>query len=791
MDTKSTSITSLHIRKKLELFLSYWKIILLCLFIGLGVAFVYLRYATNVYLAYATIKIKDEDQSKKIRGIEGTNSTGGLFSDGTNKIKDEIAIMTSRTILEKAAKKLKLNILCFAQGNVKEVEMYKNPPVKLSFFESDSIIHKVDTIFYMKIKSPSEFILFNQPVKSFSKRDENEGKNYAFGDKINTGFGGVVFTPNIGAYAPKVGSDLSIVIKPLSTVVYGYQQSIVVTTGEGSSIITLELKQSNLQKAKDILNQIIEEYNDDVLLDKENVIKVTSEFINKRLNVVSQELEEVDYTAEELQKTNKLTALDSQADLYLQSERNNEARIMETANNLKLIEFLQAEVNDENKASDLLPLNVIDNQNVAQVTSNYNELVSQRDRILKNSSEKNPIVIKLNDEIKAQKENLQNTLSKMQESNQITLNSLNREDARIRGQLYSAPAKERQFRNIERQQGIKESLYLYLLEKREESNITLGMYSDNAKIIDKAYSSNIPVAPNVNFVYLAAFMLSMGLPMGIIYLKDLLDTKIYSKDELIELIKVPYIGDIPKSSKKEKLIGRVDYTPKAEAFRIVRSNIDFLLKNVENRSKKLFVTSTKAQEGKSHTSTNLASSISFSNKKVLLIEMDIRVPKILKYLDIDNLNHKKGLTDYIVDKSIKPETVIVNHPSNEYLDILPSGSIPPNPSELLMNERVEEIIKYAENKYDYIVVDTSAVGLVSDTLLISKFADMFIYVVSVDNVDKRQFVHVAQPLYEENRLPKLTLLLNGVKKGKKGYGYGYGYGSTPNKKKKWYNFFKS
>jgi capsular exopolysaccharide synthesis family protein len=509
---------------------------------------------------------------------------------------------------------------------------------------------------------------------------------------------------------------------------------------------------------------------------------------------VSKELEEVDYTAEQLRKTNKLTALDSQADLYLQSERNNEARIMETSNKLELIEFLQDEVNDENKASDLLPLNVIEDQNVAQVTNNYNELVSQRDRLLKNSSEKNPIVIKLNDEIRVQKENLKNTLDKMQESNLITLNTLNREDARIRGQLYSAPAKERQFRNIERQQGIKESLYLYLLEKREESNIRLGMYSDSAKIIDKAYSSYIPVAPNVNFVYLAAFVLSMAFPIGFIYLKDMLDTRIYSKDELMDIIDIPYIGDIPKSSKKTALINKTDYSPKAEAFRIVRSNVDFLLKDLDNRAKKLFVTSTKAQEGKSHTSTNLASSISYSKHRVLLIESDVRVPKIVKYLGISE-SPEQGLTDFIIDISLKPNQVIFTHPDNEYLDILPSGSIPPNPSELLLSERFGEIISYAETKYDYIVVDTSAVGLVSDTLLISKFADMFIYVVSADNVDKRQFVHVAKPLYEDNRLPKMTMLLNGIKKGQKGYGYGYGYGygNSPNlkKKKKWYNFSKS
>jgi capsular exopolysaccharide synthesis family protein len=313
------------------------------------------------------------------------------------------------------------------------------------------------------------------------------------------------------------------------------------------------------------------------------------------------------------------------------------------------------------------------------------------------------------------------------------------------------------------------------------------MYTPSAKIIDAGYSNFKSVEPNPLFTYIAAVILGLALPMGVIYLGDLLNTKIYRKEDLMEILDVPYLGDVPKTSKKEKLIKKVDYSAKAEAFRIIRSNIDFILANVEGRAKRLFITSTRAQEGKSHTSTNLASSISYSDKKVLLIEMDIRVPKILDYLGLETTK-KVGLSDYIADKSVKLQDIVVKHKDNNYLDIIPSGSIPPNPSELLMNDRVRELFNYFDKKYDYIVVDTSAVGIVSDTLLISKFADMFVYVVSADGIDKRLLQHVAQPLYDENRLPNMTMLLNGTKFGKKGYGYGYGYGygNSPGKKKKWY-----
>lgn len=788
MEVKPTS-NSLDLKQKIELFLSYWKVIAFCVITAIFLAFTYLRYSVNEYKATASIKIKDEKQSMKLPTSLLDGGNDAIFG-GSDKIKDEMSILRSRSLFENVVKNLKLNIRCFEEGSIKELERYENPPITISFFKSDSVINNVNHTIYIKIKSPTEFLLFKDDGKSLiDEREDSEGKLHAFGDKIETEFGGMVLTPNIGRYAPKNWSSLKIVITPVANMAGRYQQNIGLSAKDGSNLIYLELQDTNAKKAIDILNEVIKEYNRDVLADKEEVVRITSDFIDNRLEQVSQELLQVDYTAEDLQKRNRLTSLASQADISLQSEQQTKALIANTSNKIELISYLQDEIKDDSKASDMLPSDIgIGDPGTAQITRSYNELVGQRDRYLKNSSEKNPVVINLNTQINALKQNLENSLNSMKESSQLTLNNLNKERSRIVGQLYAAPTKARQFRDIKRQQDIKESLYLYLLERREESAIKLGMYSPNAKIIDTAFSTFNPVAPNKMFTYMTALMLGLAFPIGLIYISDLLNTKLYRKEDLVEILDIPYIGDVPKTSIKHKLIKKVDYSPKAEAFRIVRSNIDFMLKDVKDRSKKLFVTSTKAQEGKSHTSTNLASSISFSEKSVLLIEMDIRVPKILDYLNMTD-KPSQGLSDYIVDKSIKPEDVIIKHKDNAFLDIIPSGTIPPNPSELLMSDRVDELFKHFENKYDYIIADTSAVGLVSDTLLISKFADMFIYVVSADNVDKRQLVHVAGTLYEGNRLPNMTMLLNGVKEGKGGYGYGYGYGNNPNKKKKWYNIF--
>ena len=772
-----------ELRDKVDLFLSKWKFIIICLFLVIGFAYVYLRYANYEYRATASIKINEEKQNKQLPELTALQNYG-LFSNDFAKVDDEIEIIKSRTLIQKVVEDLKLNISYYVRGKIKEQEIYINPPVKLSFFESDSLINTVDTTLYIKIKSPTKFLLSSKESNELLDLEGSDAKEYAFGDRIITGFGDFVITPNTIDEPLKNGTSIKIQMKPVTTVVERYQGNIKVSTSkEGSNILKLSLTEGLKDKAKLILDKLIEKYNEDVISDKQLIVQATSDFINNRLNIVSNELEQVDFTAETLQKNNRLTALASQSDIFLQSEKENESKLITTANQIQLIDYMKDHINQKNSNSDLLPADVgIADNSVAQITKSHNELVLQRNRLLKNSTEKNPTVINLNNQIEALKENLNQSLNNIRSANEITLNSLNREDERISAQIYSAPTKARQFRDVKRQQDIKESLYLYLLQKREETAISLGLSSPNAKIVDSAYATVLPVSPKPSFVYLAAFLLGLAIPMGLIYVRDILDTKIHDKNDLSKVVNIPFIGDIPLSDKKKRLVSKIDYSPKAEAFRIIRTNIDFMLKDSHSKKcKTIFITSTTSQEGKSHTSINLASSLSHSQKKVLLVETDIRVPRVNEYLNIKN---EKGLTDYISDSNLSVNDVTVSLKDNSFLNIIPSGTIPPNPADLLMSDRMIHMFEYAKKSYDYIIVDTAAVGLVTDTFLISHFADMFIYVVSANKIDKRQ-LHIAQTLYDEKRLPNMSVLLNGTTKKK---GYGYGYGSSPKKKKKWYKF---
>ncbi|WP_460218951.1 GumC family protein [Psychroserpens sp. MEBiC05023] len=766
------------IRDIVELYLSKWKLILVCLLIALALAFVKVRYSTFLYQANATIKLKEDENSRSLAEISSLQN--GILSSDLPNVTDEIEVIKSRAIITEVVRDLKLNIKYFVNGKVKQIETYSNPPVNISFFVNDSTVENIKKSLFIKIISPQQFELSKVNTNKFLEFGNPQTTTHSFGERVSESFGDFILTPNIGAYGSEVGSNLEIRIKPLQDVVGSYLSQIKISTADQSNVIKLSLQESIKEKARMILDKVIEKYNVDVIKDKEKIVQTTSEFITNRLNVVSNELEQVDFTAEKLQKDNRLTALSAQSNIFLESERQTDAKINQTSNQLQLVEFMTERLNDTSVETDLLPADIgIADSDVAQITKSHNDLVLQRDRILKNSSDKNPTVIKLNDQINALKNNLNQSLSNIKSANEITLRNLNREDSRIRGQIYSAPGKERQFRDIKRQQDIKESLYLYLLEKREETAITLGMSTANAKIIDYAYTDNEPVAPKKKIIYLAALLLGLIVPVSYTYAKDLMDTKVHTKDDVRRLIKAPFIGDIPKSNTKHKVVKKVDYSPKAEAFRIIRTNINFMLQSSDHHCKTIFVTSTTAQEGKSHTTTNLASSFSFSEKKVLLIETDIRVPRVNDYLQI---KADKGLTDFISDKTLSIEDITVKVKDNSFLDVIPSGTIPPNPAELLMSDRVAYLFDEAKKHYDYIIVDSSAVGLVTDTLLISQHADLFIYVVSANNIDKRQ-LHIAQTMYEEKRLPNMTTLLNGTVKKK---GYGYGYGNNPQRKKKWF-----
>jgi len=542
--------------------------------------------------------------------------------------------------------------------------------------------------------------------------------------------------------------------------------------------LRLSLTDPVKSKAIEILNNLVAQYNNDAVEDKNLTAKNTNDFINQRIVIVNEELSSVEKGAEEFKQTNQLTDLATEAGMAVQSKSLVEKEVLELNTQLKLAEYVSDYVNANPGA--LIPANLgVGDASMDANTEKYNQLVLERNRILKGSSNINPVIVNLNGQIKNLEESIKQSLVNSKNALKISLNAIKGQQSKFASTISEVPKQERMFRDIQRQQQIMETIYLYLLQKREENAITMAVTLPSAKIIDKAYGSDSPVSPKRNIIYLAALLLGLLIPFGIIYVLTLLDNKVHSRRDLEAMIKAPILGDIPNTKSVNKIVvSDSDRSSIAEAFRLLRTNINFMLTGAEEGGKIIFTTSTIGGEGKTFVSINMAAVLSLTDKKVLLIGADIRKPKIGDYL---NLKYEKGLTHFLMDNTAKV-TDIIESVSEVNFDFISSNLIPPNPSELLMNGRFEEVLAYGKQHYDYVIVDTAPVNLVTDTLLLSHLADMFIYVVRANYLDKR-LLSIPKMMYEEKRLPNMAMLVNGTDL-EKGYGYGYGYGYYEEKTKK-------
>ena len=391
---------------------------------------------------------------------------------------------------------------------------------------------------------------------------------------------------------------------------------------------------------------------------------------------------------------------------------------------------------------------------------------------MKSATAENPTVIKLEQQIASLKVNIAESLRRMQANLIIQKRDLKNQEGLLDSKIEEIPVQERQFRVIARQQKVKEELYLYLLQKREETAISMAATAPNARVIDAAKASNVPISPKKVIIYLAAMLLGLIIPFGIIYIIDLLDTKVKNRFDITNKFDIPYLGDVPNSLNSNQIIDATSRTGTAEALRIVKTNLDFMLSQVpEDEAKIIFLTSTLSGEGKTFLSVNLAGTMALSKKKVLLMGLDLRNPKLNEYIDLPN---NVGLTDYLSSGKVEINDCIFKSNNFENLYILPAGVIPPNPTELLMSKKLGELFTQFKKEYDYIIVDMAPVSMVSDTLMLAKYADTFVYVVRANYLDKRM-LHIPKNLYHENKLPNMALLINDTQT-KKGYGYGYGYG---------------
>lgn len=780
-DIIDDEIEDVNLREQLDKYLVHWRWFLVSVVIGVVLAFIYLRYTMPSYEATTSILVKDEKKGGMLSELSAFADLG-LGGSMKNNVDNEIEILKSRTLVENTIKRLNLNVAFFVEGNVVDRDVYAEKPIIAHFSNKTILFDKTKAVLNCKLLNSNSFALENdiEENEKFILSTKNEFK---FGEKIPTKVG-VLIVQKTAFYAKNHTGrfeSIRIVINPLDELTESFRKKLKVEPiSKTSSVVNVSISDPVSKKAEDFLDNMIQIYNENAAEDKNYISENTSKFIASRLALIAQELDGVEQDVESFKKTNKLTDIESEAKLFIEGSTEYDKKGVETEIQLNvvssLLDFMKKSTN-----SDLLPSNMIaDNNDASGLISSYNQLVLDRNRILKSATEENPSVVKLDQQITSLKSNVAASLRRMQANLQIQNRDIKSQESLLNSKIGKIPVQERQFRVIARQQKVKEELYLYLLQKREETAISLSATEPNARVIDVAKAEKDPISPKKKIIYLAGMLLGLLVPFGVIYGNDLLDTKIKSKLDLEGKTQIPFIGDVPTSDDIAELIKSESRTSSAEAIRIVRTNLEFMLTKVpEGIAKTVFVTSTFPSEGKTFISVNLAATFALSGRRVLLVGSDIRNPKFGEYINVPSV----GLTNYLSSTDKDVRDYIIKHEGYKNFFILPSGVIPPNPAELLMSNKVDQLFEELKKEYDYIIVDTAPVSLVTDTLLIAKNADTFVYVMRANVLEKRM-LNIANTFYKEKKLPNMCIVLNDTD-STKGYGYGYGYGVRV-EKKPWY-----
>ncbi len=763
-----------NIQEILFRYLIHWPWFVVSVIICIACAWGYLRLATPVYNISATVLIKDD---KKGGGASMSSELEKIGLDGfvssSNNVDNEIEVLKSKSLAREVVNNLGLFVTYKDEDEFPSRELYRTSPVVASLTPQEA----------EKLSAPMEVEMTLFPHGGMDAlitvKDKEYRKHF---EKLPAVFptdeGTVAFFESKDTLAVnqvKEGSKerhiKAFINRPFS-VAKGYANSLsIAPTSKTTSVVVVSLKNTNIRRGRDYINKLLEMYNINANNDKNEVAQKTAEFIDERIGIISKELGSTEQDLENFKRSAGITDLSSEAQIALTGNAEYEKKRVENQTQINLVMDLQRYL--QGTEYEVLPSNVgLQDAGVAGAIDRYNEMVSERNRLLRTSTESNPAIVNLNASIRAMRGNIQTTLDATLKGLEITKADLVREAGRYSRRISDAPTQERQFVSIARQQEIKSGLYLMLLQKREENAITLAATANNAKIIDEALADDSPVSPKRLMIYLAALIFGIGIPVGIIYLIGLTKFKIEGCEDVEKLTLLPIVGDIPLADEKAGSIAVFENQNNlmSETFRNVRTSLQFMLENGKNV---ILVTSTISGEGKSFISANLAISLSLLGKKVVIVGLDIRKPGLNKVFNISKKEH--GITQFLTNPAINLMDLVQPSDINKNLYILPGGTVPPNPTELLARDGLEKAVETLKKNFDYVILDTAPVGLVTDTLLIGRVADLSVYVCRADYTRKAEFTLINE-LAENDKLPNLCIVINGIDLNRRKYGYYYGYG---------------
>lgn len=759
-------------------YINYIPLYIISLLLCLALAYTYLRYTIPIFNAKATLLVKSDSKM----GKGGSDDFEGLLLfQPKNNVINEIEVLKSQNLARRVARALGLQKKYYAVGNVKTSLLYPETPITLDVIKFKDSLHTVT--FNVKLTSDQEFVLGDDPkVYHFNENIETDAGTFVF-NKANTNFERLHYKEYVATWQPL--NDAA------DEIIGGLTVKQIIDL---SDVLLLTHQTIEPKLGVAVLDQLMLEYQQASVDDKNQIASRTISFINDRLKIITEELGDVEKKLQDFKQKNQVINIETQSKLFLDNQSDIDKQLTQNEVKLQVIQYLRDYLSDKNKQHDIVPPTLgIEEPSLMQLVRNYNELQLQLAAELKTTTTQNPLIINLESQVAKLRSDLQENLRSVYASTKMVNNSLQQKQNGFNTNINAVPLKEKELLEIARQQGIKQSLYLYLLQKREETAISLASTISNSQVIDSATCSAIPFKPSPLNVKTLAIFLGLLIPTILIYLRELLNDKVSNRNDIQKHTQTPIFGEIGHSDEGHVLVvNKHSRNVISEQFRMIRTNLQYLIG--KNEKSVILVTSTFSGEGKTFASINLGSVMALAGKKTVILEFDIRKPKIISGL---NLKRTDGITNYLVGNTdVKSLPVAV--PDTENLFIIPCGPIPPNPAELLLESRIDDLFASLKKDFDIVIIDTAPIGLVSDAQVLSKYADCTLHIVRLKYTLKKQ-IQFIDNLYTSQKIPKMALLINDIKTsshyysygnyGAYGYGYGYAQGGKEGKQQRMKNFF--
>ena len=743
---------------------SQWKWFLLSILICGGIAWYNYARAPLVYFRSATVIIKDPSNKASTSGLD-------RFDNFINKVNvaNEILQFRSKKLMREVVQRVHADVSYQIKDGLRSNELYNESPVLVSLPDA---LPEQSFSFTMTLKDAKTVTL-----SDFSGIEAKPSYEVALNDTVAIIEGmNVVVTATNYLRDSWLNTPIRVQKLPVESMVNYYKNALgIQQEEEEASILTLALKDSSPARAEDVLNTLITVYNEEAIKEKNQVAVNTANFINERLIIIERELGNVESNLESFKQRNQIVDIASSAGMYMTESQKYNADAMELETQLRLANFIKDYLTDPGKETDLIPSNTgISDMNIENQISLYNAAKLKRDHLIDDSSVNNPVVQELNNSLRAMKQSIIRAVDNMIVSLNVKRNDAQNREMRAQDRVTAIPTKERQMLSIERQQKIKEALYLFLLNKREENALSQAMADNNARVIDGAEGSNAPISPNRNRILLLGLLVGIALPGAVCLAILFMDTRVHGRKDIEGVISVPYLGEIPLDKeamkdhrKKVMAVKEQGDDIVSEAFRILRTNMAFLSKK-DKPAQVITFTSFNIGAGKTFIARNLSMSLAYLKKRVVMVDLDIRKGTLSRHFG----HYHVGVTNYLSDNMVKVDDIIQHQ---EGFDLIPAGILAPNPAELLMDNRLDELMNELRTRYDYIIADNVPVGLIADATIANRIADLTIFVVRAGKLDRRQLPDI-EKLYQEKKLKNMALVLNGANPERHGYGYSYGYG---------------